>query len=68
MVEYNVIPKGDLGRVEGRKVRIEDMLPGLGAQGFMFAFETDVSYVFWRPQTEQPPEQKPKPRAVKPKA
>lgn len=50
-IEYQVIEKGVLP-----KRGIENMLPSLGQDGFRFAFETAVSYVFWRelPPTEPP--------------
>lgn len=43
-VEYQVIVKSEL---VGKRA-LEGMLPSLGADGFRFALETPLSYVFWR--------------------
>lgn len=59
--EYQVIEKQSLG-----KRGIENMLPSLGADGFAFAFETHISYVFCRELVDGKVEEAPKRTTKKP--
>lgn len=57
-VEYLAIDKGELG-----KRGLERMLPALGNDGFLFSFETPLSYVFWRQApVDEPPKTKRQPK------